>query len=174
MATLRQTKKGQPVPAGACDLARNGTQRPIAFGLIFEAIFKNRDHDAPIPILAREKGSDDRQPRVPGPDGSTRFRFGFAASAAEHRLGHAQAQIGVVGNFQGSPARPFAQVLFGPGLQPIGDAAEQKAAIRRARFFAENVAILDPQSRASSVDPQPPLALLPFALWLGGRWPLGA
>ena len=56
-------------------------------------------------------------------------------------LRRSNAKIPVIGDLGGSAARPFAQISFGIGLQPPGDAAKQELLVRRFRFFAKQLPI---------------------------------
>jgi hypothetical protein len=56
------------------------------------------------------------------------------------------AQIGIAGDFAGSPACPLGKISFGQCLQPPRDPAEQMFPVTGSRFFLKHFAILLAQS----------------------------
>src|SRR5262249_53898329 len=77
---------------------------------------------------------------------SMRGRCGKRRHALREKIvRRALTQVRVVSNLQGSLPRPFAQISFGPRLQPPSDAPDQKLAVGGARFLSQDLAIPSPQ-----------------------------
>src|SRR5579862_6278915 len=101
MASLRQTKEQQAVPACAGELSSKRAQRGIALGIALKCIRQYLDHDLAAPILTPKQATHSRQAWIP---------FGINTTCG--------------GQFGARTDDCFARTIQ---LNPIGDLADSEA-----------------------------------------------
>jgi hypothetical protein len=140
MLSRLQTEEYEPVPARPGHALRHCAQGSELSALVLKSIHQYSQFDvlASEPTLQHHTG--ERQPTV---------TTGIRESNGSHfrGLGCGQAEIPVVGNFQGASVRPFRQSTLEVGLQPPAYPAPEEDSVPGAGSFREEFLITRHQHR---------------------------
>jgi hypothetical protein len=97
-----------------------------------------------LALPREDRAGEEAVVRGLGPERALR-RSGLRDRRLEGAPRGAEPEVGVVGEFLGAPSRALARAAEGVGLEPPGDALQEKGPVGRSRGFAESLDVAVPE-----------------------------